>query len=119
MPERIDRPMPENVWLGVSVTKREELSRLDYLYDAPAGNHRFVSFEPLLDDVLDGPNGILIGLKWIIVGRLTGYGNKYNPSKVAIRRIINAAKMFEIPLFMKDNLKSIWPGKLIQEWPKW
>ena len=40
------------VWMGVSVESREHLARLDYLRDTPAAV-RFVSFEPLLEDLGD------------------------------------------------------------------
>ncbi len=41
-----------NVWLGVSVEDRAHLSRLDDLVATPAA-HRWVSFEPLLEDLSD------------------------------------------------------------------
>ena len=46
-----DEPLP-NVWLGVSVEDRQSLWRLDALRDTPAAL-RFVSFEPLLEDLGD------------------------------------------------------------------
>lgn len=42
-------PLP-NVWLGVSVEDRERLNRIDHLRQTPAAV-RFVSFEPLLEDL--------------------------------------------------------------------
>lgn len=44
-----DGPLP-NVWLGVSVEDRERLERIERLRRAPAAV-RFVSFEPLLEDL--------------------------------------------------------------------
>lgn len=75
--------LPERVWLGVSVESRDQLVRLDHLRETPAAV-RFVSFEPLLEDlgVLDlrGIHGAIFGgesgprarpcdLAWIRSGR--------------------------------------------------
>lgn len=118
MPERIDRPMPSNVWLGVSVSRRDDQWRIDMLHQADAWT-RFVSFEPLLGDDTTVPNGLLFGIDWIIVGRLTGRGKKLDPSKEMVGDIIKAARHWpNTAVFLKNNLAGIWPGKLIQEWPE-
>lgn len=59
------RPVPENVWTGVSVeNRRHGVPRIDYLRMVDA-RIRFLSVEPLLEDVgvLD-----LDGIHWVIVG---------------------------------------------------
>jgi len=117
MPENIDRPMPENTWLGVSVSRRDDLRRIDKLHEAKS-RVRFVSYEPLLDDDGAAPNGLLSGLDWVIVGRLTGYGHKMNPSRLAVDNIIKTARHWNIPIFLKNNLREIWGEPLIQEFPK-
>lgn len=116
MPERIDRSMPDNVWLGVSVTQRADLGRIDTLTTAKA-RVKFASFEPLLEAVVP-PNGIMAGLNWAIIGRLTGHGKKRDPSGNDLTLMHNAALMWEIPLFMKNNLAEIRGIPLRQEWPK-
>jgi protein gp37 len=59
---------PANVWVGVTVEARAQLSRLDRLRSVPTPN-RFVSFEPLL-----GPLGSvdLSGVGWVIAGGESG-----------------------------------------------
>jgi protein gp37 len=116
-PENIDRPMPDNVWLGTTVTKREDLFRLTHLCKVEA-KRRFVSFEPLLEFIQwDGFRLEFESLDWIIVGQLTGHGKQYEPKKYWIKRIEYYAKYYFNPLFMKNNLKSIWGENLIQEFP--
>lgn len=68
--ERMARcpPWPANVWAGVSVESRRELGRLDHLRRTPAAV-RFVSFEPLLEDVGTIDLG---GISWAIVGGESG-----------------------------------------------
>ncbi|OSZ72018.1 ABC transporter ATP-binding protein [Sphingomonas sp. IBVSS1] len=60
-------PLP-NVWLGTSVESAAVSSRIDHLRAVPA-SVRFISFEPLIDDVgkLD-----LTGIHWAIVGGESG-----------------------------------------------
>jgi protein gp37 len=65
------RACPENVWLGVSVeNRRHGVPRIDLLRGIDA-RVRFLSVEPLLDDVgeLD-----LRGIHWVIVGGESGHG---------------------------------------------
>ena len=119
-PQNIDRPMPDNVWLGVSITEPKEMApRIKNLYRARA-KLKFISFEPLLGDVgqfrfqgwLDGQ------ADWIIIGRLTGHGRVFDPKDYWIRSLLNHAKKFNTPIFLKNNLKEIWAGRLIQEMPE-
>jgi len=119
MPENIDRPMPENAWLGVTVTG--DCSDLDFHianYFGWCGRKakvQCISYEPILGR---GANIGSPNIDWYIVGRLTGYGKKHDPMKWWIKRIVENAKKRNIPIFMKGNLKEIWGGKLIQEFPE-
>jgi len=118
-PQNIDRPMPDNVWLGVSITKPIEMyPRIKALYQAQA-KLKFVSFEPLLGDVGQFRFQGWLGkhFDWIIIGRLTGHGHKNDPKDLWIQSLVYHAKKFNTPLFLKDNLKEIWGEKLIQEFP--
>jgi len=119
-PQKIDRPMPDNVWLGTSITKPVEMyPRVKALYQVRA-KFKFISFEPLMGDVGQFRfQGYLGGkVDWIIVGRLTGHGHKYDPKDYWITSLVYHAKAFKTPIFLKDNLKHIWGGPLIQEFPK-
>lgn len=63
------RPVPQNVWLGVSVeNRRHGVPRIDHLRGVQA-KIRFLSVEPLLEDVgeLD-----LQDIHWVIVGGESG-----------------------------------------------
>lgn len=118
-PQNIDRPMPDNVWLGTSVTKADDdgWRRLYYLAVAEA-KIKFVSFEPLLGKL----NTSLLAnvtedFDWFIVGRLTGHGKKYDPDISWIKDIVTACADSGVKIFLKNNLKSIWGENLIQEFP--
>lgn len=65
----INRDVPENAWLGVSVeNKKYGLPRIDFLREINA-KIRFLSVEPLLENL-----GIvdLAGIHWVIVGGESG-----------------------------------------------
>ena len=63
------RPVPANVWLGVTVEdRRHGLPRIDHLRRVPA-RVRFLSVEPLLEDL--GPLD-LDGIGWVLVGGESG-----------------------------------------------
>lgn len=57
-----------NIWMGVTVESSQYLNRIDYLRSSNA-YIKFVSAEPLLDDLLDIN---LNGIDWIIVGGESG-----------------------------------------------
>lgn len=113
-PQNIDRSMPDNVWLGVTVTKNEDMIRHWRLRDVGA-KVKFISMEPLLEDIVSIPH--IHSCNWIIIGRLTGHGKKYNPKKHWIDPWVRWSKSHNIPIFLKDNLKEIWGEPLIQEMP--
>lgn len=63
------RPVPANVWLGVTVEdRRYGLPRIEHIRHVPA-RVRFLSVEPLLEDL--GPLD-LDGIHWVIVGGESG-----------------------------------------------
>lgn len=70
------RSVPENVWLGVTVDVKASKSRIDSLRSIKNAPIRFLSCEPLLEDLgtLD-----LTGIDWIIVGGESG--RKARPMK--------------------------------------
>jgi len=119
MPENIDRPMPPNVWLGISLTgeKSDEYDRMKGLAAADALT-KFVSFEPLLHgfDVWELFDEFIPD--WLIIGRLTGRGMARDISRQAIQNIVDFAAEEDIPIFLKNNLRGIWGPNLIQEFPK-
>ena len=117
-PELIDRPMPDNAWLGVSVTGNSmwEIYRTAALAKAKA-RVKFVSFEPILGEAW-ALSDMPLRADWIIAGRLAGHGKKHDPARPTIETIVEYGRVNGIPVFLKNNLKGIWPGPLIQEYPK-
>jgi protein gp37 len=63
-----------NVWLGVSTGCKQTLHKVDILRSIPAAK-RFVSCEPLLEDIADDLD--LDGIDWVITGGESGHGREY------------------------------------------
>jgi len=100
-------PYPDNVWIGVSVTKRKEL------YPAVWGltgevkcGKRLLSFEPLLENILDQvlPVEWDDSIDWAIIGAQSPQSDKTFPEWDWVSDIINACDQMGIPVFLKNNL---------------
>lgn len=72
----LTREVPQNVWIGVTVEVQTSKSRIDNLRSIQNAPIKFLSCEPLLEDLgeLD-----LTGIDWIIVGGESG--NQARPMK--------------------------------------
>jgi len=86
------------IWWGVSVEDREHgLPRIRHLQRTPAAV-RFISFEPLLEDVGRIP---LRGIHWVIVGGESGPGAR--PMRPAwVRSILAQCRRAGVPFFFKQ-----------------
>lgn len=101
---------PDNIWVGTTVTDVNSLINVNSLIRCDA-RIKFVSFEPLLEDVLPRDDFLLPTLKfidWVIVGALTGPGRKKHfPRKEWVNNIIRGARAYKLPVFIKDNLLTL------------
>lgn len=96
--------MPNNLWLGVTVEDNDNLSRIDDLLRINAAV-RFISFEPLLENVdiavntyWDDPSA---GIHWVIIGCETGKKRRKTKLKW-IENIVNQCSVAGIPVFIKQ-----------------
>ena len=114
---------PNNTWFGITVTHNNDRdwSNIFHLIheDEDEGikaKIKFISFEPLIDE-LDTDNFHYWGdVNWFIIGAMTGrYKNIWKPTQEAIKRLLNVADKYNIPVFMKDNLD--WEGEKRREFP--
>ena len=103
---------PDNLWIGATADNANKAGCFSDNLCFMNANVRFLSLEPLLEDVADYID--YEGADWIIIGAQTG-PRAIKPKKEWVQRIIDQCKKHKIPLFLKDNLG--WPEK-IQEWPE-
>ncbi len=105
-PERICfQTALDNVWMGVTVTSKEDKIRLVTLKNNVKAAHYHATFEPLHGDVgkLD-----LNGYEWVVIGTETGKRkNKIDADQLWVANIVQQAQEGNIPIFMKEELANI------------
>ncbi len=106
----VDR-IPDNVWVGVSVSSYRDRVRPAILISKKLTNTTFISIEPILGSI---DTSYFLLTDWIILGGLTP---KPAHKSEWIKRFLRLKGQLKIPIFMKNNLKPIWKGKLLREFP--
>lgn len=104
--EQYSVPKRENMWYGTTITKKNELTKVMYL---PAGCRKFVSIEPLMEDIEPENNApIFRCIDWVIIGAETGRRkDKIVPQLEWVRKIVLEADKNGLPVFMKNSLLPI------------
>jgi len=82
------RPVPGNVWVGCTIGEKKRLWRLEQLRQIDA-KVRFVSFEPLIEDLGDFDLG---GIHWAIVG---GESDLSHPRPMKLEWALNIQRICE------------------------
>ena len=122
------REVPVNAWLGVTVECRQVLSRIDALRSIEDATVRFLSCEPLLEDLGDFD---LTGIQWMIVGGESG-PNARPMHEQWVLNLRQLAKRHRVSFFFKQwgtwgrdgvkrskhaNGKKL-EGKVVQQMPR-
>ena len=109
-PENLPKEFPPNCWVGVSAPNlRDALIANKYMAKIQAVV-KFLSIEPMFDwTPVDTIAGILLYYDWIIIGAQTPYSVKTTPRIEWVEEIVNICDKAEIPVFLKNNLKSLLP----------
>lgn len=106
----------DNMWYGTTITRRKDIRNAALL---PLKYKRFVSIEPLLEDIKPEDDALYNFVDWVIIGAETGRRkNKVIPERRWIEDIVNECRKADTPLFMKSSLADIWGEALIQEFPE-
>lgn len=109
-----------NCWLGITINKDTDIwdDEIDtYNKFFGLSNIKFISIEPILEEIkmLD----FIEGFDWVIIGAETGNRKgKVIPKKEWIEEIVNYCKGNNIPIYLKDSLKEIYPLE-IKEFPNY
>lgn len=101
-----------NFWFGSTVTREGS----PFFGEAVSYN-TFLSIEPLMEP-LNAGLGSFGGVRWIIVGAMTGPGKKdHQPKREWVENIVETAALTQAAVFMKENLAGVWGPDLIQDHP--
>jgi protein gp37 len=94
---------PSNVWIGTSIATTADCHRVHDLANLKNGNIKFVSIEPIHENIDFWFSKS--GIDWLIIGAETGNRRgKIKPEREWINSIIKNARTEGIPLFIKDNV---------------
>ncbi|MBA7496371.1 hypothetical protein ES702_06979 [subsurface metagenome] len=111
---------PAKAWLGFTVTVNKDLANgilhIKKLRDLSlTGKYLyFTSIEPILEKI--NPLELIL-LDWVILGAETGKRKgKVIPKKEWIRSIVKFCQDNDIPIYLKDSLRNIYPER-IKEFP--
>lgn len=113
-PENIQKwgQFPDNAWVGASVCNQKGLDEAMQGFMAlRADTHTWLSIEPLyerLDCSVIAAAQFYKWFEWIVIGGQSGR-RPVMPKIEWVREIVEACDKAEIPVFLKDNLKSILP----------
>jgi protein gp37 len=139
---------PNNLWLGVSVSTQADADlKIPQLLQIHTAKH-FVSIEPIQEEIdlfpfigykrekIDG-DGVKRTISTIRGGVSDNIGNSTEKISLIIvgqesgnrkgkiianidwmLSILHQCRSADVPIFFKDNLKSVWGGNVIQEWPE-
>lgn len=104
-----------NMWFGTTVGVKKSLRRIDHLRSMDYASIRFLSIEPLLEDLGEID---LTGIDWVIVGGESGTGKRPFNADWA-RSIRDQCKAQQVPFFMKqmDKIQPIPEDLMIREFP--
>ena len=110
--DHLPPPLPDNLWLGVSVEMALYRDRIDLLRKTSA-HVKFISFEPLLGDIgaID-----FSGISWAIIGGESG--PHHRPMNIEwARNLVRQAKDQGVAVWMKQ-LGGIRPGGELEDFPE-
>lgn len=132
-PEELLRwsPFPRNVWIGATVTNQEMHNRAIACLSGLKALVKFISYEPLLNEINFNGAYDLSEIQWVVLGQCTPVKKATMPNIEWIIKIVEATSKANIPVFLKNNLYCLIPreniyakllrtpnGSLRQEFPK-
>lgn len=111
----LSAPSLPNFHLGVSISTQAELCKAKVLADIPAAV-RYISFEPLLEDIHIG-SGSIEKMDWVIFGCESG-SNRRECKNEWIGGLVKHFRYFSKPVFVKQLSIHGKVSRDPKEWPK-
>ena len=117
----ISRTLRDQMWLGATATTQNQYNTTSSaLEDADQTVNTFLSIEPILEPITEPASayGIDCFANWVIVGSETG-NRKDKPivCKWWIDDIAKQCRAANVPIFMKESLRSLMGDDFKQEFP--
>jgi len=97
---------PDNCWLGMTIADRRYFIFDDYKRFINHNNLKFISYEPLTNEIFVS----LKGIDWVIIGAETGNRKgKIIPKREWIDDIVDYCQTNNIPVYLKDSVNKLFP----------
>lgn len=101
---------PDNAWVGASVCGQNRFASIASEMYRVKAKHKWLSFEPLMGSIGENAGNLLdimkpAGISWVVIGGWSG--GKTQPKIKWVKEIVDAADKAGIPVFLKENLKSL------------
>lgn len=94
--------VPDNAWMGVTVTCKNDLWRIKSLKENIKCKNYHITFEPLFEDLGDID---LSGIRWIVIGTETGNcKGKIDTKKQWVNNLVKVARRYGCKIFYKEEL---------------
>jgi len=107
--------VPDNAWMGVTVTCKNDLWRIKSLKENIKCKNYHITFEPLFEDLGDID---LSDIRWIVIGTETGNcKGRIDTKKQWVNNLVKVARRYGCKIFYKEELaRKIMIGEnIIQE----
>lgn len=107
--KRYPTDAPAHIWQGVSVENQEQLLFRVPLLKQISAPLKWISFEPLLEEVDFFPMGGDGKIKWGVIGGESGYANRVREFHLEwAEKLIAQLRQFDVAPFMKQVGKNAW-----------
>lgn len=91
--------VPQNFWLGASVTSHSNIGRIDILRNIEGAKIKFLSVEPLLEDIMPVS---FEGIDWVIVGGCSGFSQASMTNLEWVYDVVKQADKDGAKVFVKQ-----------------
>ncbi len=94
--------VPDNAWMGVTVTCKDDLWRIKALKENIKCKNYHITFEPLFEDLGDID---LSDIQWIVIGTETGNcKGKIDTKRQWVENLVKVARKYGCKIFFKEEL---------------
>lgn len=106
---------PENSWVGATIDRNGVLEKSVDALDATDATVKYISFEPLTEEIDPNYDHIASVVDWVIIGcDSSNRKEKYVPNLLHIAELVHGFQSAGLPVFLKPNVSESFP----QEFPK-
>lgn len=118
--QNLPEEWPDNCWVGVSTPNASDAIRASKSMALIKAQVKILSIEPMFDWGLSAEaiEGVISHYDLVIIGQRTPPSKRTAPKIEEIMMIVEAVDRAGIPVFQKNNLRTLLGDNLRQEYPK-